>query len=931
LRRSWLAAAVIVATLLALGGQTAIVARTGFLVGDFRAFYCAARVASKGANPYRTQPLGACENSIGPKLFFRKNPGVTIPAPLPGYAIAALVPIARLPFAAAAIGWVLLLLLAWVAGVMALARFAGTNWETALAVLALSLGTLSLPFGEIVPLAVGCTCVAGFAAWRGRWLWAAIFAAGAMVEPHLGLPVCLALAIWAPATRLPLLLCGMVLASASLVLLGPAVNVEYFTSVLPAHALSELTRDTQYSVSALLAAAGLGPGMAIRAGALWYAAMVATGIVVGGRLAQRTGNAAWIVCIPPAFAVFGGTFIHITQIAAAAPAALLLATQMRSPYRGLAAIALLALVVPWGWVVSPALIVAPLVPVAFLAWTLWEGNARIALIAACVAAVMVFGLQHLYTIATPHFGAHAQALAIDPRLPEASWGAYSRRSSGGSLAAWAVRLPTWCALALLVGLFVREARFARVRWSAVAPLALALTCVGVPIALQFSADRASGWLAVDFRAYYCASLAQREERNPYAAQSLHGCEAVTPPPYYRVPANVTVPAPYPPYVLALLAPLTLLPFGAALSLWWVALAASILLGAYALARITLQPVAVGLGALGLSLGLTSFSSGNMMPLGCAAVIAAALALQRGRIALGVGALTIAMLEPQIALPAAAGCFCLYPASRVLLAGAIALLAALSLAGAGLAVSISYLTAVLPAHALAEVSRDNQYSLATIATTLGVPDVSAAFAGTLSYIVMSALGVVVAMRLWRRYEEPALAVLVPPAFSLLGGSFVHTAEIAAAVPAALLLFTRSETMRGWLLAALVLLAVPWMNATSIATFAAPFFPVAYLVYVLWGRDRSLALTAACCSFAAIAGLFVLAASPHAHAATHAHLYPFIDPHLAEASWRQFVLGNSTNDPIMWLLRLPTWCGLLILAFATSRLVGRSRLLLAAQPR
>ena len=34
------------ATLLALGGQTAVVARTGFLAGDFRAFYCAANVAS---------------------------------------------------------------------------------------------------------------------------------------------------------------------------------------------------------------------------------------------------------------------------------------------------------------------------------------------------------------------------------------------------------------------------------------------------------------------------------------------------------------------------------------------------------------------------------------------------------------------------------------------------------------------------------------------------------------------------------------------------------------------------------------------------------------------------------------------------------------------------------------------------------------------
>lgn len=458
MRRSWIAAGVVLATLLALGGQIAIVARTGFLAGDFRAFFCAARVASYGHDPYRTQPLGACESAIGPKLFFRKNPGVTIPAPLPAYAIAALTPLARLPFVVAAVIWVLVLLLAWIAGIAALSRFAGVAWEFGLAVLGLCLGTLSLPFGEVVPIAVGCTCVAAYFAWQGRWRAAAIAAAATMIEPHLGMPVCIGLFVFAPATRATLGVCGVVLGALGLFVLGPAVNVEYFTSVLPSHALSELTRDTQYSLSAVLAALGLTPSLALRLGMLWYVAMVVTGVVAGGKMARQTGNAAWIACTPPAFAVFGGTFIHITQIAAAAPAALLFTLTAPARYRTWAGIALLALIVPWGWVVSPALIVAPLVPIAFVAANLWRDNAKAVLVAACIGAMLVFGLQHLYTIATPHFGSIAHAFAIDRDLPEASWSAYSQRSSGGSLAAWVVRIPTWFGLGLLLCLVVRSLR-----------------------------------------------------------------------------------------------------------------------------------------------------------------------------------------------------------------------------------------------------------------------------------------------------------------------------------------------------------------------------------------------------------------------------------------------------------------------------------------
>jgi len=77
-------AAILLASLAALAAQTAVVTRTGFLMGDFRAFYCAARVTAQGENPYLAQPLRTCEIGVGRNLFFRKNPGVTIPAPLQG-------------------------------------------------------------------------------------------------------------------------------------------------------------------------------------------------------------------------------------------------------------------------------------------------------------------------------------------------------------------------------------------------------------------------------------------------------------------------------------------------------------------------------------------------------------------------------------------------------------------------------------------------------------------------------------------------------------------------------------------------------------------------------------------------------------------------------------------------------------------------------
>ena len=281
---------------------------------------------------------------------------------------------------------------------------------------------------------------------------------------------------------------------------------------------------------------------------------------------------------------------------------------------------------------------------------------------------------------------------------------------------------------------------------------------------------------------------------------------------------------------------------------------------------------MGLAALGLSLGLSSFSAGNMMPLGCAAIVARSMGAASRTHRMGVGR------SPSPCSNRRSRCRRRSDVSFSIRGAAWRwarrwrCLAALSVAGAGWNVTASYVTSVVPAHALSEVSRDNQYSLATIAGAFGVPDTSAALLGSLSYIVMTALGVFVAARLWRRYGGAGLAVLVPPAFSLFGGSFVHTAEIAAAVPAALLLATRSSALRPWCVAALVLLAVPWIYSTSVVLSSRRSFRLRILTYVLWERNRIVALSAACGAFAAIAMLF---ASPHRiipHLAPYAHVYP-----------------------------------------------------------
>lgn len=442
-------AVLLVVSLAAAALLAVAVSRTAFL-GDFRAFYCAGAVALHGANPYFEQPLHACElATMGPHLAAAWR-AVAIPAPLPGYAIAFFALFTLFSFPVAAAVWIFVLVAAVAAAGIALARLTRFSPLVLICALALSLFGTSLMLGQVVPLVTGSLCIAALCAERGRWNAAAAAAAVSMFEPHIGVPVCLSLALFAPRTRAVLAVAVASLGVLSVAAIGPHANMEYLRSVLPAHTISEIASDEQYSLSVVLQALGTGFSGAAAIGAASYLVMASAGVLLARAAALRLKSAAFLVLVPPAVAVFGGAFVHLTQMAVAVPAALLLADRSRTA-RPYAVAALLLLAIPWPMAQSPLFAVFAAVVAVGITWELF--GRRVPVSAGCAAAAFcaVLALNHFYASEALHRSVRVPVLAVDARLAEAGWGRMmlSGYSSGDALTWWK-RLPTWSGLAVLL-------------------------------------------------------------------------------------------------------------------------------------------------------------------------------------------------------------------------------------------------------------------------------------------------------------------------------------------------------------------------------------------------------------------------------------------------------------------------------------------------
>jgi hypothetical protein len=397
---------------------------------DFQAFYCASQAVGHHANPYLNQPLHDCEMRTSP-AFFGTYRNVTVPAPLPPYALALLVPFAFLPYAIAKVLWTLVLSACIVMIPVLIAKLARIPISVAVAASVVAVAGTTMLQLALAPLPIALLCLTALLVRERRWNLAAVCGVIAMIEPHVALPADLALFLFVPALRWRLAAGAFALGAISLLATGPVTLAWYFTTLLPAHAVSELNNLGQFSLTTLLYHAGVPAAIALRAGSLQYAAMVVFGIWGGGRLAHRFGDGAYLVFVPAACSVIGGSFIHLSEIAIAIPLACMLAQRLGT---SLAWAALVLISVPWESIFNWAFL-APFAGISLL-WLIWHRWRPMPLILLLGAIAMMLVDIRLHAVAVSEFMlVHAESARIAAVPPDASsdvtWAAFNALSASG--------------------------------------------------------------------------------------------------------------------------------------------------------------------------------------------------------------------------------------------------------------------------------------------------------------------------------------------------------------------------------------------------------------------------------------------------------------------------------------------------------------------
>ena len=419
---------------------------------DFADFYCAGEALGAGADPYRYEPLHRCEHRVNTGAAYRTDPNRAVPAPLPPYDFPPFVLAARLGFPVARSVAAVAIVLAVAAAVWALALCA-IPLEVAALALVLPAGYVLLNAGQVVPFALLALAFCGAAMARGRERAAGVAAALTLVEPHLGLPVCAAMLVWVSRARLPLIGMSLLFAFAAAATTGVGGIVEYLARVLPAQAAAEAGYVYQYSLAYVLVAFGAPHPLALALGDVSYAAALALGVWLGGRAAARLGRPELVAFLPAACSVIGGPYVHMVDLAFAIPAALVLSVSLRGRARGIAVVALCLLAVPWipVWI-AKKLLLATLLVVGVLLVRL-RANAALGIATFSAIAVALYLLE-LFPPAP--FAATTPAIAAND-LAQTAWGAYVAQLAG-SPAWFAVKLPTWIALAGIVAAAIAALR-----------------------------------------------------------------------------------------------------------------------------------------------------------------------------------------------------------------------------------------------------------------------------------------------------------------------------------------------------------------------------------------------------------------------------------------------------------------------------------------
>jgi hypothetical protein len=454
--------------------QLYVSSKAGALFGDFRAFYCGGAAVAHGVDPYAGSSLYACERGPMPFGLYHAITGIAVPAPLPGYALLAFVPFGVLPYPIACVLWLFVLLAACVLCAKALALLLDMPFDSALWPLVAGFAVIVIPVGELGSIEIAAVLWMAVALRRHAWTWAAVAGAFAMILPHVGLPAVLCVFLFVAEMRMRIIVLTLVLALLDVLAGGVGTALAYVQTVIPAHANSEIGSTMQYGLTWVLHGLGASDRLAIRGGEVSYGIMVVLGVLASWRMLLRTRDPAYCALLAPAFAVFGGTFVHLAQIAVAIPSALLFYKRSGSAIRYAFAASAMLLAIPWLPVLGQPLFIAVFAAVcALIAASTFEWNTSWALRAALSCVL----LTAVIIIAGYHFGAAMPAathLSISQQgLAQSAWAEYIRtqRASTGAIW-WIAKAPTWLGLALLIAgcLCVLRSRAAQLREAATASL-----------------------------------------------------------------------------------------------------------------------------------------------------------------------------------------------------------------------------------------------------------------------------------------------------------------------------------------------------------------------------------------------------------------------------------------------------------------------------
>ena len=297
----------------------------------------------------------------------------------------------------------------------------------------------------------------------------------------------------------------------------------------------------------------------------------------------------------------------------------------------------------------------------------------------------------------------------------------------------------------------------------------------------------------DFRAFYCAGDTVARGADPYRIEPLRSCERrMTAKMGLQLFPGIVIPAPLPPYALALFALVSRVPFVNAVCMWFALLLASTIATAIALRKDTGASLA-GIVAIVALCAFDAMLLGQPMPIVVVLAIVAARATAHRQMWLAAAALALGMAEPHLILPAFLALALFRSDLRVPLAVCMAVFALPSLAFGGIHAYVEYFGIELPLHAVSEIhSLETQYSLTTFLWTfLGVSDRVALRTGQLDYVATLVLALFVAKRLSDRFENPRLLVYVPTAFTVFGGMYDHLYDFAIVIPAAITLAAASR--------------------------------------------------------------------------------------------------------------------------------------------